>query len=82
MEKAVLDRFEGDWAILLVGDTGRIINVLRISLPETAREGEWLSMELEDGQVISAVLDREETEKVRRRIERKLARLRRGDHLK
>ncbi|HKP52333.1 MAG TPA: DUF3006 domain-containing protein [Chloroflexia bacterium] len=82
MEKAVIDRFEGEWAVLLVGDIGRVVNVPRLSVPGKAREGDWLHVEVEGDELISAVLDKEETRRVRKRIEEKLRRLRRGEHLK
>jgi hypothetical protein len=82
MEKAVIDRFEGDWAVLLLGDTSRVVNVPRVSVPENAMEGDWLRVELDIDEVISVTIDRKETRKMRRRIEEKLARLRRGEHLK
>lgn len=81
MEKAAIDRFEGDWAVLLVGDNGRVINTHRASLPQEAREGQWLRIELEDDQVVSAIVDRSETRRVRKRITQKLERLRRGRHI-
>ncbi|HEX9988191.1 MAG TPA: DUF3006 domain-containing protein [Chloroflexia bacterium] len=82
MEKAVIDRIEESWAVLLVGESGRVVNAPRSSLPRRAREGQWLLVELEGDEVISAVVDREETERARKRIEGKLERLRRGEHQK
>jgi hypothetical protein len=82
MEKAVIDRFEKSWAVLLVGESGRIINTPRASLPRRAREGQWLLIELDGDKVVSAMVDREETERARKRIEGKLESLRRGEHLK
>jgi hypothetical protein len=83
IEKASIDRFEGEWAILLVGDSARPISVPRTSLPTRSREGHWLCIELDDfDHLIAAAYDPAETRKARRRIARKLERLRRGDHLK
>ncbi len=81
-EKASIDRFEGEWAVLLVGEVGRVVNVRRAILPKRVREGQWLSIELVDDEVVSAKVDREETERVQKRIDEKLAKLRRGEHLK
>jgi hypothetical protein len=82
MQKAVIDRFEGGWAVLLVGESGRVVNAPRASLPRRAREGQWLLVELDGDEVVSAVVDWEETERARKRIEEKLERLRKGEHLK
>lgn len=81
-EKASIDRFEGKWAVLLVGDPPRVVNVRRSSLPKGSKEGDWLLVECEDDHLQSAQLDPEETERVSKRIEKKLERLRRGEHLR
>jgi len=80
--KAVIDRFEGKFAVLIVGDDDQRINVLKKLLPKQSREGSWLQVEIQNGEVISAVIDEEETANVKQRIAEKLARLRRGNHLK
>jgi hypothetical protein len=81
-EKAAIDRFEGEWAVLLLGSEGTVINVRRDILPRRAREGQWLLIEFEDDEIVSAKLDLAETTRVRKRIEAKLDRLRRGEHRK
>ncbi len=80
--KAVIDRFEGKFAILIVGDNEQRMNVPRKLLPKQSREGSWLQVELQNGEFVRAVLDEEETAKAKQRIAEKLAKLRRGDHLK
>jgi hypothetical protein len=80
--KAVIDRFEGDFAVLIVGEGEDRLNIPRASLPTGVKEGQWLQLELEDNHFISATVDDEETERVKQRIADKLARLRRGDHRK
>jgi len=79
--KAVIDRFEGEFAILIVGEDEQRINVLRTLLPKQTREGSWLQVEIQNGEVSSVVIDEEETARAKQRITEKLARLRRGDHL-
>ena len=81
-ERAVVDRFEGRYAVLLVGDEGRPLDVLRRQLPRKAREGHWLQIELREGAIVRVVVDEAATEAARRRIQEKLERLRRGDHLR
>ena len=79
--KAVIDRFEGDQAVLLVGDAERQLVVLRRTLPKGAKEGHWLRVEIDGAALLSATIDEEETARARQRIAEKLERLRRGGHL-
>ncbi len=82
-EKAVIDRFEEEWAVLLFGEEERRVDVPREELPSGAREGHWLRVELDgERRIVSMEIDEEETARTRERIADKLARLRRGDHLK
>lgn len=80
--KAVIDRFEGDLAVLIVGENQERVNVARGLLPKKCKEGSWLQVEMEDGEVRKAVLDEEETARARKRIAEKLERLKRGEHRK
>ncbi len=80
IQKAVIDRFEGDWAVLLVGDRKKKLAVPRTRLPRGTREGQWLKVELDDeGKYQRAVIDDEETARPKKRIMEKLDRLRRGE---
>ena len=81
-EKAVIDRFEDGWAVLLVGDEERKLSVPREALPRGAREGHWVRIEVEGNEVADIAADKEATEAARRRIADKLNRLRRGEHLR
>jgi len=81
-ETAVIDRFEGNMAILLVGEDSKQVDVPRRTLPRKAREGDHLHIEIQDGQVMKAEIDAQATEAARQSIQKKLDRLRRGDHLK
>ena len=80
--KVVIDRFEGDFAVLIAKEDEQILNVLKNLLPEQSKEGSWLQVDVQNGEVISAVMDEEETANAKQRIANKLALLRRGDHLK
>lgn len=82
MEQAVIDRFEGEVAVLLVGEGRQPLDVPRAQLPRQAGPGQWLRVEIADGQVARAELDPEATEAAQRRIQEKLGRLRRGEHLR
>ncbi len=77
--KAVVDRFEGDKAVLLVGEEQDRLVVPRISLPAGIKEGQWLQVEVADDRVLSATLDQAETAQRMASIEEKLAKLRKGD---
>ncbi len=79
-QKAVIDRFEGDYAVISIGDGERRLEARRETLPEECQEGTWLKIELEGDDIIKVEIDLEETARTRDRIEGKLARLRRGDH--
>jgi len=81
-QKAVVDRFEGDKAVLLLEEGKKQLDVPRASLPKDVREGAWLQVELDGETPKTASLDVEETNRARERIEDKLGRLRRGEHLK
>jgi hypothetical protein len=80
-ERAVVDRFEGDQAVIqLVASRSQLV-VPRCDLPEQAVAGVWLQVEVKDGQLVSASVDPDETREARRRIREKLQRLRLGQHL-
>jgi hypothetical protein len=78
----VIDRFEGDIAVLLIGDEQRQVDVPKAQLPKHAQEAHHLRIELKDDRVIHVLIDKEATERALKRIEDKLNRLRRGEHLK
>jgi len=80
--KVVIDRFEGDFAVLIAKEDERRLNVLKKLLPQQSKEGSWLQVDIQNGEVISAEMDEEETANAKQRIADKLALLRRGDHLK
>ena len=82
METAVIDRFEGDVAVLLIGAAQRVLDVPRSRLPAQAQAGDWLQVEVVDGEMVRAEQDEEATRSAQQRIAEKLARLRRGDHLR
>lgn len=45
--KAVIDRFEGEYAVVLIGDEEIKLDVPINLLPEGCREGGWLKMRFE-----------------------------------
>lgn len=70
--KAVLERIEGNRAIIVVD---------RNELPSDAKEGDHLTFTVVNGEIVAIEIDHEATEATRQRIEEKMDRLRRGDHL-
>ncbi len=66
--RAVIDRFEGDLAVLLFGDEEIKVDVPRSLLPPGAKEGSWLTVSLE--------LDLEGEQSQREKISEQLKRLR------
>jgi len=82
MTKVVIDRFEGAFAVLILGEDNDRLQVPRASLPAEAKEGDWLQVEFQDETVISAVIDSQEATDAKKRIADKLALLRSGAHLK
>jgi len=65
IEKAVLDRFEGTLAILLIGKKKRRVNVPMQLLPRQAKEGTWLKVEFDGSEIVKIEIDLEETERRR-----------------
>ena len=77
MEKAVIDRIvDGNTAVILVGDDERQHHYPANKLPEGAREGTWLRVRVEDGQIVAMEMDQEEMGIVHRRIQEKMQKLR------
>ncbi|GIK65473.1 MAG: hypothetical protein BroJett018_32670 [Chloroflexota bacterium] len=78
--KAIGDRFEGEWVVLFI--EGQPVNVRPELLPDGVGEGHHLEVTIENGEIVNVVADDAETQAAWRRIREKMARLRRGDHLK
>jgi len=65
--KAVIDRFEGDYAVVLFGNDEIKVDIPKVLLPEGSKEGSWLNVSFE--------LDIEETKSREKRIQSKLDKL-------
>jgi hypothetical protein len=77
-EKAVIDRFEGSFAVVFIGE--KRLDVPRGNLPKGVKEGTWLMVEISGDTLVSAQIDAEETARAKKRILEKLERLRKGEH--
>lgn len=77
MEKAVIDRIvDGETAVILVGEDEREYRYPAEQLPEGAREGCWLRVQIDGGEIAALELDQDETDVTRRRVQDKMDRLR------
>lgn len=77
MKKAVIDRIvDGKIAVLLVGDDEMEIHVNYSELPNGAKEGSHLLVNVRDGQVTNIVLHEEEKNEAEERIAQKMVLLR------
>jgi hypothetical protein len=65
--RAVVDRFEGDYAVLLIEDDEIKVDFPRKLLPDGTREGSWLTVDLK--------LDQEKTKKQEEKIAKLLDKL-------
>lgn len=65
---AVIDRFEGDLAVILVGDEEIKVNIPKKLLPKGAKEGSWLKVSFE--------LDPDATKKQEEKVSALLQKLR------
>lgn len=75
--KAVIDRIVDDtWAVLLIGEEEKEENVPVDRLPPGAKPGDWLRIEMREGEIVRITADPEETEAARARIAEKLRLLR------
>jgi hypothetical protein len=75
IQKACINRFEGEHAILLVDDKPLVFP--KSLLPKNVKEADWLQIEIEGTRLMNAKIDSEEKAKTAKRIKEKLARLRR-----
>lgn len=77
MEKAVIDRIvDGKTAVILVGEDERQHHYPADELPEGARDGTCLRVQIESGEIVAMEVDQEEMDTVRRRIQEKMDKLR------
>lgn len=65
--KAVIDRFEGNIAVLLVGDKEVKVDFPKILLPKGSKEGSWLFLSID--------IDREGTKRQEEKIKGMLDKL-------
>ncbi|KGA96007.1 hypothetical protein AJ85_20685 [Alkalihalobacillus alcalophilus ATCC 27647 = CGMCC 1.3604] len=76
-EIAVLDRIEGNHAVLLVGNSEKEKTIEKSLLPPGSREGTWFNVELSGDEILKITIDQKEAEEVQKRVRAKMAMLRR-----
>lgn len=82
MRLAAIDRVESEWAVVFFEGEMEPVNIRLAALPEGVKEGDYLQIEIQDGAVVRAKIDSEAKAAAEKRIQAKLERLRRGNHLK
>jgi archaellum component FlaG (FlaF/FlaG flagellin family) len=82
MRLAVIDRVESERAVVLFEGETQPQNIRLADLPMGVKEGDHLQIEMQDGEVVRAEIVTDAKAEAEKRIQVKLERLRRGDHLK
>ena len=83
MEKGVIDRIvAGRHAVLLVGDDEKEMVIPIIMLPAGLKEGDWVKVEWQNGQIRRVERDPDETAERKKGIAAKLNLLKKGQHSK
>lgn len=76
-KKGVIDRIEdGRIAVIFLEDDLKRYDLPVSLLPAEAREGDWLRLAISDDKVIKIEINKDETDKRRKRITEKFLRLR------
>ncbi|MDD5689606.1 MAG: DUF3006 domain-containing protein [Caldisericia bacterium] len=76
-KKGVIDRIEdGRIAVIFLDDNLKRYDLPVSLLPAEAREGDWLRLTISDDKVIKIEINKDETDKRRKRITEKFLRLR------
>jgi hypothetical protein len=78
--RASLDRFEEDYAVVYADD-GRKFDIPRELIPNNAKEGARVKIQLRDSKVIRVIIDHKDTEELERKIREKLERLKSNQHI-
>lgn len=82
MRSAVIDRVESEQVVVVFEGEAEPVNIPLAALPDGVREGDSLLIEMQDGEVVRVEIDADAKAEAEKRIQAKLERLQRGDHLK
>ncbi len=75
-KKAVIDRYEGDYAVIVFEENDKKINYPKNNLPKGSKEGDWLLIDFQGDKIIKVSLDYQSKEDAKKRIAEKLEKLR------
>ncbi|MBM6615574.1 DUF3006 domain-containing protein [Desemzia sp. RIT804] len=67
--KGMLDRFEGNKAVLLMEELNKEWIVEKSQLPEGSETGDWFTMELTDDELSDIVIDHQLTEEKKQSVD-------------
>src|SRR5688572_8246291 len=83
IQSAVIDRYEEQFAVVFFADDPETpVNIARHHLPRRKpRDGTYLKIERRGDEIVSISVDKAATKAARKRIQEKLERFRRGEHL-
>ncbi len=66
-EKAIVDRIEGSYAVLLIGSKKRSVYFPLQLMPKGAQKGTLLSVEFDGKELVKVTIDSSEAERVNKR---------------
>jgi hypothetical protein len=75
-EKAVIERFEGNLAVIALEKNEKQMNYPKNNLPKGAKEGDWLLIDIQGGKIAKIDIDFQSKDDVKRRIAKKLEKIR------
>ncbi|GAA0451145.1 DUF3006 domain-containing protein [Alkalibacillus silvisoli] len=79
--EGVLDEIvDGQTATILIESTNKTFHISAFDLPEGAREGDWLNVEVEDGEVVQLTINQQKTAEQKQSVKKRVDRLRRGSN--
>lgn len=81
MQLVIIDRYEGEYAVLIDVYNHQIYNLVKTALPDSAQIGDYLNLSFDSANQPQLIPAPEQQQAAEQRIAAKLERLRRGDHL-
>jgi hypothetical protein len=79
MEAACIDRFEGEYAIVILIDKNKEFIVKKSILPKGTSEGDWLYVTVEKDLIIKMEINPKGKEYIKQRIQKKMDELRKSN---
>ena len=82
MRSAVVDRVESERTVVLFEGETEPVNIRLAEMPEGVKEGDYLLIEMQSGEVVHAEIDTDAKAEAEKRIQAKLERLRQGEYMR